>query len=255
MTDGLKEIGKKLREEEAAGARLDELGQAALSGKDTAELERELQVDAEAARIAYQPLSAELKARIGAEISRSLGPHPERSASPPPAPSRIKYGLWSFGLALAAAAVVALELNVPVGSDELELASYELQVENAVSRERSAPSASAAEAPPLLLEPGSVLRLVLQPARATDAPVAARAYLLHGNKLEELLRSSLETTQVGALRLTSQLPATLPKSGTLVVVLSHSALGDQVPIPVIAMGSTPAGAGWQRLERRFESVQ
>ncbi len=251
MTDWLKEIGKQLREDAEAGERLDELGQAVLSGADTAELERELQVDAEAVRVAYEPLSPELKARISAEISRSLGPPAPRAASTP-APPRTAHWRWAFGSALAAAAVVAIWLNVRAGSQELALASYELEVENAVSRERSVPEGTASEASPLLFEPGSVLRLVLQPERASHGQVAARAYLLRENQLEEL-HSSFEATEVGALRLQAQLPAALPENGTLVVVIGQPpALRDSA---AIARGSTPAGRGWQRLERRFASVQ
>ncbi len=253
MTDLLKAVGQRVREREASEG-LDELGRAPLSPDEVAALERELANDDEAVRIACEPLPVDFKARVQEQVARSL--EQERAAAPLPAPVRLaarpkSLPRWPLWAALPVAAAFGLWISSGGDAEPQLLARYELEVENAVSRER-AEADEATPAAPLSLQPGSSIGLVLQPEKTMRDPVAARVYL-EGDGALMSLAASFEATPVGALRARVQLPAVLPTIGTLLVIVGDvRVIADAERF---AHDSSMSGAGWQRIEHRFVRVE
>jgi hypothetical protein len=269
MTDLLKALGQRVRER-APAERLDELGRAPLSPAEVAALESELAEDDAAVRAACEPPSNEFKARLHEQVQRSLereralasppGVSPPGVSPPgvsPPAPpmklaARPKpLPRWALWAALPAAAALALWISSAGEAEPQLLARYELEVENAVSRER-AEAHEATLAAPLSLQAGASIGLVLQPEKSLRDPVAARVYLKADGALTALA-ASFESTAIGALRARAQLPAVLPAAGTLLVIVGDVRVIAEAER--FARAESTSGPGWQRIERPFTRVQ
>lgn len=244
MTDLTARLGELVRAQQAREAELEELGERALADRDTTELEARLGVDASVARAAFAPLSEQAQARLTAAIQSSLPAPGAGTAQPRPGLVRRLGSVRWLGLALPAAAVIALALwpsSLPL------LGPYELEVSGAVALERAAPQAAA----PLGLVPGSALVLLLRPEAKPDRDVTARVVLR--SSAEELsVAAGVERLDSGTLKLQVTLPSSLPAAGELVVLVGVATLlEDPTSAARLVTSEAPSGPGWQRVLRPF----
>jgi len=135
MTDLTAKLAEIVREEQAREAAIELLAEHAASGADSADLERQLGLEANVARAAFEPISDEMQARFAAAIQASL---------PAAAPVKSIAPRWPriallLGPVVAAAAALAL-LLWPSGLPPLE--RYELEVSGAVALTRGLPGAA-----------------------------------------------------------------------------------------------------------------